>query len=95
MELTEIKTLESFILGNVEVSILDEDGEDKAPFVKKEIIKTELCPDRTHLRIYFDRLQFFAVPLTAEIAISDEIWSAFDQQAGLTYVIKKGSEHHG
>lgn len=95
MELTEIKTLESFILGNVEVSILDEDGEDKAPFVKKEIIKTELCPDRTHLRIYFDRLQFFAVPLTAEIAISDGIWSAFDQQAGLTYVIKKGSEHHG
>ncbi|MEH7386193.1 hypothetical protein V7147_12360 [Bacillus sp. JJ1521] len=95
MELTEIKSLETFILGNVVVSILDENGEDKAPFVKKEIIKTELCPDGTHLRIYFDRLQFFAVPLTAEIAISDEIWSAFDQQAGLTYVIKKGSEQHG
>ncbi|MEH7383687.1 hypothetical protein V7138_24740 [Bacillus sp. JJ1533] len=90
MELTEIKSLESFVLGNVEVSIVDEDGEDKAPFVKKEIIKTELCPDRTHLRMYFDRHQFFAVPLTAEVAISDETWSAYDQQAGLTYVVKKG-----
>lgn len=89
VELTEINSLESFILGNVEVSILDEDGDDKAPFVKKEIIKTELCPDRTHLRLYFDRLQFFAVPLTAEVAISDDIWSAFDEQAGLTYVVKK------
>ncbi len=95
MELTEIKSLESFILGDVEVSILDEDGDDKAPFVKKEIMKTELCPDGTHLRIYFDRLQFFAVPLTAQIAISDESWSAFDQQAGLTYVVKKGCGHSG
>ena len=85
-----MKSLESFILGDVEVSILDEDGDDKAPFVKKKIIKTELCPDGTHLRIYFDRLQFFAVPLTAEAAISDDIWSAYDQQAGLTYVVKKG-----
>ncbi|MEH7235070.1 hypothetical protein [Bacillus sp. JJ1562] len=90
MELTEIKSLEPFIQGDVEVSILDEDGEDKAPCVKKEIIKTELCPDGTHLRIYFDYHQFFAVPLTAEIAISDDVWSAFDQQTGLTYVVKKG-----
>lgn len=95
MELTEIKNLESFILEDVEVSILDEDGEDKAPFVEKAILKTELCPDGTHLRIYFDRLRFFAVPLTAEVAISDGIWSAFDQQAGLTYVVKKGRGHSG
>ncbi|WP_232284482.1 hypothetical protein [Bacillus timonensis] len=86
-----MKSLESFILGNVEVSILDEEGEDRAPFVKKEIVKTELCPDRTHLRIYFNRHQFFAVPLSAEVAISDDIWSAYDKQAGLTYVVKKGS----
>ena len=89
VELTEINSLEPFILGNVEVSILDEDGDEKAPFVKKEIIKTELCPDMTHLRLYFDRLQFFAVPLTAEVAISDDSWSAFDGQAGLTYVVKR------
>ncbi|THE12748.1 hypothetical protein E1I69_10165 [Bacillus timonensis] len=95
MELTEIKYLETFISEEMEVSILDEDGDDKAPFVKKEIVKTELCPDGTHLRIYFDRLQFFAVPLTAEVAISDDVWSAFDQQAGLTYVVKKGSDHSG
>ncbi|WP_077620540.1 hypothetical protein [Bacillus sinesaloumensis] len=95
MELTEIRSLESFILEKVEVSILDKDGEDKAPFVKKNIRKTELCPDGTHLRIYFDRLQFFAVPLTAEVAISDEFWSAFDQETGLTYVVKKGSGRDG
>ncbi|MEH7225114.1 hypothetical protein V7112_14990 [Bacillus sp. JJ1566] len=90
MELTEIKSLESFILEDVEVAILDKDGEDLAPFVKKAVFKTELCPDKTHLRIYFDRLRFFAVPLTAEVAISDDIWSAFDPQSGLTYVVKKG-----
>lgn len=92
MELTEIESLKSFLFENVEVSILDEDGEDKAPYVKKKISKTELCPDGTHLRIYFDRLQFFAVPLTAEVAMSEEVWSAIDQQAGLTYVVKKRGE---
>lgn len=89
MELTEIKSLESFIFEDVEVAILDENGEDLAPFVKKAVFKTELCPDGTHLRIYFNLKQFFAVPLTAKVNNSDDTWSAFDEQAGLTYVIRR------
>lgn len=89
MELIKKEDLDGFVLQNVQVAILDEEGNDKAPFVHKKIIKTGLCPDGTHLRIYFDRMNFFAVPLTSSVEASDSRWAAFDQEAGLKYVIKK------
>ncbi|RBP95736.1 hypothetical protein DFO70_10261 [Cytobacillus firmus] len=89
MELIRKEDLDGFVRQNVQVAILDEEGNDKAPFVHKEIIKTGLCPDGTHLRIYFDHMNFFAVPLTSCVEASDSRWAALDQEAGLKYVIKK------
>ncbi len=37
-------------------------GRIKAPFVTKKIDKVEICPDMTHLRIYFDHLNFSLFP---------------------------------
>ncbi|MFE8695955.1 hypothetical protein ACFYKT_06190 [Cytobacillus sp. FJAT-53684] len=85
---TDIEKIESFISHRVEVAILDHPEEDQAPFVKKMITKTGLCPDKTHLRIYFDDKYFFAVPLTANVKISENAWSAYDQEAGLNYCIR-------
>ncbi|GLB59466.1 hypothetical protein NCCP133_15990 [Cytobacillus sp. NCCP-133] len=81
--------MDAFVMQNVQVAILDEEGNDKAPFVSKIIQKTGLCPDGTHLRIYFDHMNFFAVPLTSAVEASEKEWAAFDQDAGLKYVIKK------
>ncbi|MBT2689298.1 hypothetical protein J7I93_13985 [Bacillus sp. ISL-47] len=89
MELIKKEDLDAFVLQNVQVAILDEEGNDKAPFVPKIIQKTRLCPDGTHLRIYFDHMNFFAVPLTSSVEASEQEWAAFDKDAGLKYVIKK------
>ena len=59
VEHIKIEDLQSFCLEKVQVAILDQDGEDQAPFVSKTIQKLELCPDNTHLRIYFDRQYLF------------------------------------
>ncbi|WP_313799718.1 hypothetical protein [Cytobacillus sp.] len=85
---TEIEKIESFIFHRAEVAILDQPGEDQAPFVKKTITKTGLCPDKTHLRIYFDDKYFFAVPLKADVRMSENVWSAYDHETGLNYVIR-------
>lgn len=84
-----MEDLQSFVFEKVMVAILDKDGEEQAPFVPKEIQKLELCPDQTHVRIYFDSRNFFAVPLTATVSIAENAWIAYDQQSELHYVIKK------
>ncbi|KAA9022610.1 hypothetical protein [Niallia endozanthoxylica] len=89
MEHIKMEDLQPFISQKVMVAILDKDGEEQAPFVPKEIQKLELCPDHTHLRIYFDRRHFFAIPLTASVSLAENAWTAFDQQSQLYYVIKK------
>ncbi|MBP2239554.1 hypothetical protein J2Z40_000107 [Cytobacillus eiseniae] len=88
MEPIELKTLESFISHRAEVAILDQPGEDQAPFVTKTITKLELCPDKTHIRIFFDDKNFFAIPLNADVKVNDFTWTAYDHGAGLYYVIK-------
>lgn len=84
-----MEDLQSFVSEKVMVAILDQDGEERAPFVPKEIQKLEVCPDHTHLRIYFDSRHFFAVPLTACVTLTENEWTAYDQQSQLNYVIKK------
>jgi hypothetical protein len=49
----------------------------------------QYCPDGTHIRYYFDDIYFLAVPLTSEVSQSENQWSAFDQESGLTYTVKK------
>ncbi|MDX8367110.1 hypothetical protein [Cytobacillus sp. IB215665] len=92
MELVNKNDLNSFVLQNVEVAIFDDQDDDKAPFVPKIIQKTALCPDETHLRIYFDHMNFFAVPLSSSVNKHDNEWKAFDSEHALYYVIRKVSD---
>jgi hypothetical protein len=85
----KIEELQSFVAVPVEVAILDEEGGERAPFVSKTVKKLELCPDQTHLRIYFDDFYFFAVPLHANVNQTENLWSAFDSDSELRYTIRK------
>lgn len=90
----KIEDLQSYLFKKVEVAILDKDGEDQAPFVLKTIQKLESCPDNTHLRIYFDQRTFFAIPFTSTVFKNENEWSAYDQESGLQYVVRKERVNH-
>lgn len=78
-----------FVNSYVQIVIQDQEGGDQAPAVKKAIKKVQLCPDNTHIRFYFDDFYFLAVPLASDVIETDEQWSAYDSQSGLTYKLKK------
>jgi hypothetical protein len=80
---------EQFIGAPVEIQITDQEGGEQAPIVKKMVKKIQPCPDRTHLRFYFDERNFLAVPFSSHVSESDGQWSAIDSNSGLTYTIKK------
>jgi hypothetical protein len=84
-----IKDVERFFGEEIEVAIHDAETNMQPPWVEKKIKKLELCPDGTHLRIYFDTFYFFAVPLSSDVSQSDMDWSAYDQNSGLYYLIRK------
>lgn len=74
----------------VELSIQDFSGEEQAaPFLRKSVLKVGLCPDRTHVRIYFDNKNFFAIPRFSQVIVSEKDWVAFDETSKLYYVIRK------
>lgn len=89
MEPIKLEELNPFIGTPVELIIHDQDGGDQAPAVKKIIKKVQFCPDGTHLRFYFDDFYFLAVPLSSSVSQSEDFWSAFDSESGLTYSVKK------
>lgn len=89
VETINLELLQEFMKKPVEVSIQDEQGEERAPFIRKEIRKVELCPDHTHLRIYFDQQKFFAIPLDSKVEQVGANWTATDMCNKLTYVIRK------
>jgi hypothetical protein len=82
------KDLQPFIESTVQVRIHGREDEDQAPWVRRKISKVTLCPDETHLRIYFDKYFFFAVPLSCSVVLDEQEWSAYDQTVGLYYVIR-------
>lgn len=84
-----IDELQPFISQNVGVTIYDETWSDQSPFRSEKVEKVELCPSSTHLRIYFNQLHFFAIPLTSQVTLTDSKWMAVDEKSGLHYVIKK------
>lgn len=84
-----IKDLERFLGEKIEVAIHDAETDTQPPWIEKQIKKLELCPDETHLRIYFDTFYFFAIPLTSSVSQSDDDWSAYDLESGLYYLIRK------
>ncbi|MEH7417846.1 hypothetical protein V7266_21470 [Neobacillus drentensis] len=89
MEPINLADVESFTDTLVDILIQDEQGGDQAAAVRKTIKKAQYCPDKTHIRFYFDHFYFLAVPLTCKVNLSDEAWSAFDTDSGLTYTLKK------
>lgn len=88
-----MEDLQDFVSVPVEVAILDEHGGEKAPFVKKTIKRLGLCPDQTHLRIYFDDVYFLAVPLDSKVRKTNLEWSAIDAGGNLHYKIRKVREN--
>ncbi|CAH0345266.1 hypothetical protein [Bacillus sp. CECT 9360] len=93
MAVFNIEEWKQFVSHDVETAILDQQGE-MAPSVRKNIRKVEICPDGTHLRLYFDNVYFLAIPLTSEVSKTGNKWAAFDQVADLTYIIKKVDDFH-
>ncbi|MDF9761930.1 MULTISPECIES: hypothetical protein [Peribacillus] len=91
MEPIKIEDIQPLVSEKASVAILDDGGQDKASFVTKTIVKVELCPDITHLRIYFDDINFFAVPLKSILTKSVNEWVAFDENSGLQYIIRRES----
>ncbi|SFB08033.1 MULTISPECIES: hypothetical protein [unclassified Bacillus (in: firmicutes)] len=89
MQDIEWKELQILVSSRVEISIHDAQNEDQAPIITKIIYKVELCPDGTHVRIHFDKKNFFAVPLTSNFTQTDREWRATDTQSGLSYVIRE------
>lgn len=92
MEITEFEPLNDFISVPVKVSIQDEEVNDNPPFVSKQITSIGLCPDRTHLRIYFEKQTFFAIPLTSTVSFTADEWIAVDSENHLKYVIRRVRE---
>jgi hypothetical protein len=84
------KELKEFISQPIQVSIQGEDGEDQGPVVGKNLLKLEPCPDNTHMRIYFDRYYFIAIPYSSEIVWVNNEFQAFDHEGKLYYRIRKG-----
>lgn len=89
MELINVDELQRFVGATVEIAIQDQEGGDQAPTVKKAIKKVQNCPDRTHVRFYFDDIYFLAVPLISNVNQSEDMFSASDLESGLTYTFKK------
>ncbi len=81
--------LEKFVAEPVELCIYGKEGEDRAPAVKRKIFKLAFCPDNTHIRIYFDKHFFIAVPLTGSVYQNGQEWTAYDEKSALYYSIKK------
>ncbi|MFD1037757.1 hypothetical protein ACFQ3N_04945 [Virgibacillus byunsanensis] len=88
METVKAEDLNGLISSSVEVCIHGREDEDKAPWIKRKLNKVELCPDQTHLRIYFDKHFFIAVPLTSSVEKKENEWTAYDEKAKLYYVIR-------
>lgn len=89
MELINLDDVKKFVNSEVELSIHDQSGADQASAVRKTIKKVSHCPDKTHVRFYFDDFYFLAVPLASQISELNGQWSAYDSESGLTYNIKK------
>ncbi|MBB6454029.1 hypothetical protein HNQ94_002480 [Salirhabdus euzebyi] len=88
METVNKEDLKQFISSSVQICIHGKEGEDMAPWVKRNIKDVTLCPDKTHVRIYFDKHFFFAVPLTSTVWKKENEWVAYDKETELYYAIR-------
>ena len=89
MEHINLADVEQFTGAQVDIIIGDEQVSDQAATVRKTIEKVQYCPDKTHIRFYFDDFYFLAVPIESRISHTETEWSAFDTESGLHYTVKK------
>ncbi|RDU36778.1 hypothetical protein DRW41_12060 [Neobacillus piezotolerans] len=88
MEPIKLKELKRFEGTDVELAITDREGGEKAPAIRKTIKYVLMCPDATHVRFYFDKNKFLAVPVSSEFGGTDEELTAYDAASGLSYSVK-------
>ncbi|MEW9110452.1 hypothetical protein ACQCT6_08365 [Cytobacillus gottheilii] len=89
MESDKKNSLSMFIHEDVEIAIIDTDGEDQAPLLTKRIERIENCPDHTHFRMYVNHLQFLAIPMEARFEWKNDRLVATDENSQLQYCIRK------
>jgi hypothetical protein len=88
VELINLEELRQFAGASVEITVHDLQGGDQAPAINKKIERIEYCPDHTHIRFYFDKYNFIAVPLASDMVKSEMLFSASDTESGLTYTVR-------
>ncbi|GAA0324737.1 hypothetical protein GCM10008967_14160 [Bacillus carboniphilus] len=88
---SSFEKLKKYVETPIEVSIEGLDGEEKGPSVQKKLSKVAMCPDETHVRIYFDPFYFIAIPVSSNVHWSGNEFRAFDSERGLFYCIKRGA----
>jgi len=91
MPLLKIEDVMPFITENVGVTIYDESWEAQSPLRKEKISHVALCPNETHLRVYFNERNFFAIPRESKIIKTNKKWEAYDEISRLHYVIERGN----
>lgn len=89
MEPINLNNLQRFVGVQAKIAIIDSEGGDQAPAIQKIVKKVQICPDKTHIRFYFDDFYFLAVPLACIVNETETEWSALDQESGLHYFLKK------
>lgn len=90
MQIDKFRALEQFIGETIDVHIFGEKDEDHPPAVTKSLKKLELCPDKTHLRLYFDDFYFIAVPVESNfVSALGHTVVIHDPTANLNYKIKR------
>lgn len=89
MSLLTIDDVRSFITQNVGITIYDQTWTDQSPLRSEKVSHVQLCPKETHLRVYFNERNFFAIPREAEVTKTKTKWSAFDEKSRLHYVIER------
>lgn len=94
MESIDPKSLSPYLSIPVYVSIQDENGEE-APWMEKIIQQAKLCLDGTHIRLYFDRRDFLAIPRLSRVTEEGSQWTAYDERTQLAYVIRREETCYG
>lgn len=81
--------LKDFVSIPIKLTIQGNEEVNQPAWMEKTIQNAKLCPDGTHIRLYFDSFHFIAVPKHSEITKTSHMWSAFDKETSLRYLIKK------
>lgn len=92
MALLMIEDVTPFARENVGVTIYDETWTAQSPLRSEKISHVSYCPNETHLRIYFNERNFFAIPREAKVTTRDNKWTAYDEVSRLHYVIERGND---